>query len=163
MRTDDLLGTEFDWVAVDQTGMIGIFSTAGYGLVPRTALCCADVHGALVDWIGGRAALPAFADLMTFAGNVPVYCFDWVPHSGPYRRVQQPRGLPPIRHDELPEGLREAVVELDLSFGSLEVVAGSEIEIQETGQSGAGQPAPRGESKSKGEEKPQQESEKHSR
>lgn len=130
MRTDPLVGTEFDWVAVDQSGNIGIFSTAGYGAVPRCAIRWRDDYENLIDWIGRRAGLPPFADLMTFTGDIPIYGFDWIPHSGPYRRVQLPRGMPPVRLDELPEELRGAVIELNLSFERLESIAGSAIELQ---------------------------------
>lgn len=122
MRTDDLVGTEFDWVAVDQTGAIGIFLTAGYGPVPIDALSRLEDHEDLIDWIGHHAALPSFV------GDVPIFGFNWVLHSGPYRRIQQPRGFPPMRLEALPEELRGAVVELDLNFERLEFIAGSAIE-----------------------------------
>ena len=115
MRTDDLVGTEYDWVAVDPSGNIGVFSTAGYGPVPKAALCRTTDHESLIGWIGERAELPEFADIITFVGDVPIYGFDWEPHSGPYRRIQQPRGFLPMRLEALPEELRGAVVEIEAS------------------------------------------------
>ena len=123
MRVDSMVGTEFDWMAVDGDGRLGLFSTAGLGPVPEAALEHQSEHAAIVNLVAKLGGLPAWADLLSFCGNVPVFVYDWEHWSGPYRRAQIPAKGGSLKLSDLPEDLRTFVVRLDLSFEeSLEVL-----------------------------------------
>ena len=139
MRTDDLFGTEFDWVAVDRHGKIGIFSTAGSGPVPQIAIQYTGSHKAMIEWIRNRSALPIYADYLTFSGDLPIYVFDWGPHHRYYSRIRSARGDSPLRRSDLPQELHGALVEFDFDF---DVVENPEIGIEgEQTDGGHGYPA----------------------
>ena len=44
-------GIEFEWIAVDQAGYVGVFSTEGYGPSPADALREVDRFDAAIDAI----------------------------------------------------------------------------------------------------------------
>ena len=46
---NDILGLEYDWLAVDQEGHVAVFSTAGGGRAPQAVLENTDVHDAGLD------------------------------------------------------------------------------------------------------------------
>ena len=48
---EDLLGLEFDWLAVDGDGHVALFSTAGGGYAPEEALRDGEAQEAAIDVI----------------------------------------------------------------------------------------------------------------
>jgi len=122
MRRDDMVGTEFDWVAADQSGSVAMFSTAGFGPIPDGVLEQRDHHSSIIENVENLAEILSSADLLTNTGPVPVFVYDWTVNSGPYRRTQSPRSAYPVRVDDLPKQLRPFVVLLDLSFGAAETI-----------------------------------------
>lgn len=82
MRRDDMVGTEFDWVAADQADRIGIFSTAGYGPIPGGILEQRDHHATIIEGIEDLAEIPGWADLLTYTRPVPVFVYVWTLHAG---------------------------------------------------------------------------------
>jgi hypothetical protein len=131
MRRDDMVGTEFDWVAADSMGRIGLFSTSGYGPIPNAVLDQRDQHIAMVETIEDLSMIPDWADLLTYAGNIPVFVYNWTQHSGPYQLAQSPLGGNPLTIGDLPEQFRGLVFHLPISFDSTSTVDGNSIETQE--------------------------------
>src|SRR4051812_42569560 len=52
------LGSEFDWIALDDAECVGFFSTAGFGAIPGWLLAT-DTQEPMEDLIGVLRALPA--------------------------------------------------------------------------------------------------------
>ncbi|MBN8460152.1 MAG: hypothetical protein J0M04_20180 [Verrucomicrobia bacterium] len=127
MRRDDMVGTEFDWVAADQADRIGIFTTAGYGSIPGGILEQRDHHARIIESIEDLAEIPGWADLLTYTGSVPVFVYDWTLHAGPYRRSQSSRGAGSLKLHDLPVQLHPFIVRLDLSFDTAETFDVPEI------------------------------------
>jgi hypothetical protein len=107
-----IIGTEFDWFAVDGDGHIGHFATAGYGPVPAAVLTrMEDVQGlqerVLQLPIIGRAKRRPWAsgDIENWLqlAKRGLFSYDFKSHSGPYRLVATP--AQPLRVTELPEAL----------------------------------------------------------
>jgi len=137
-----MVGTEFDWVAVDRLGQLGIFSTAGYGSIPPGSSDCSEDHAALLEWFIDYAALPKWADLLTYEGDLPAFVYDWEPNTGPYRRAQSPRATRPTTLGDIPGRFRELVHRLDVSFDLSEAIEAATIENQgEHGEGGKASPA----------------------
>jgi hypothetical protein len=97
-----LLGREFDFAFGDEDGHVALFSTAGYGPVPKAALMAKGVEAlpepeqvmlANLSEIGsvqseGRG--PGQCAEWPALGRRGVYVYDWRPHSGPYERIIVP-------------------------------------------------------------------------
>jgi hypothetical protein len=95
-----LLRTGFKWLAVDDRGQVGIFSTACYGPVLSPVM---DHAAKLDDVTGGDLdELPVVGGYHTAAGEGGLaywerkarrglFGFDWLRDIGPYRRVTVPR------------------------------------------------------------------------
>ena len=122
-----MVGTEFDWIGADSSGILGIFSTAGSGPVPPTALERCDDHSKIIQYIRETAGVPTWADLLTYVGEAPIYVYDWEPNLGPYLRTRVPQGAPALTIDSLPVAFTEVVERLNLDFSSSEPVLAESI------------------------------------
>jgi hypothetical protein len=97
------LGDEFDWLAVDSTGAIGFFSTAGCGWIPESVLTNAE---SFRDTLKIVSKLPRLGE-PEYRSNLPVaeskdwlavaargiFAFDWNPYTDQYELVASPHVL----------------------------------------------------------------------
>jgi hypothetical protein len=110
-------GIEFDWLAVDEAGCIGVFSSAGYGPVPAAVMSEAealdDAYDRLADLptVGACTESPQregrYTDWIEKAAR-GMYGLDWQVWNGPYERLTVPSR--PIAVQDLPEDLRRLSV-----------------------------------------------------
>lgn len=121
---EDIRGLEFDWLATDEAGCTGLFTTAGAGYAPNEFLRDTEAHDAAIDEI---LALPA-SSAAKFAPTLPsdlvntwllvaergLYAFDSDPNGGPYHCVAAP--VTPVRLGALPERVGRLVAEIRLGF-----------------------------------------------
>jgi hypothetical protein len=93
-------GFELDWLAIDQAGHVGLFSTGGFGPVPKAvADHLADVEMA-IDLVPTLPILGECIESPSNGGNFEfwiepcrrgLFGFDWGPVlSGPYARITVP-------------------------------------------------------------------------
>ena len=131
---NDLRDIDLPWVAVDAGGRLAVFTTAGEGPVPASALrvsTAAEAAVAQLPIVGGNELLAKYLrpdDFIAFAER-GLYAYDWsdAHRSGSdctrcYELVAKP--LRPVSIGELPEGLRfpfEATVIAGASFGQSRV------------------------------------------
>ncbi|HET9505466.1 MAG TPA: hypothetical protein VFO93_18125 [Hymenobacter sp.] len=89
---NNFCGIEFDWFAIDVTGAIGLFSTGGWGPIPKEVLWHAEQH----QQLSNQFALPNAGTLAIWDdfARYGLYVFDWKPYEGPYLRVAQPLAKP---------------------------------------------------------------------
>lgn len=84
----ELRGLEFDWFAVDESGQVALFATAGCGPIPRQILAVAEQHGEISDQIavegwGSNAVWRSYA-------KVGLFAYDWDDQAQGYARVAVP-------------------------------------------------------------------------
>jgi hypothetical protein len=84
----DIQGIEFDWFAVDRSGCVALFATAGNGPVPASVLVSSDAHCAIGDSItvfgfGSPEVWQSYA-------HAGLYAFDWSNSQSSYIRVAEP-------------------------------------------------------------------------
>lgn len=121
-RPEEILGLEHDWLAVDEAGHVGLFSTAGGGLAPRALLEDAASQEqaisallALPPTCGVRQAPRTAAGLSNTwkeAARRGVYAFDSSVHGGAYRRVGVP--VRPGRVGDFADTLAEVIQRVSL-------------------------------------------------
>ena len=124
------MGFEYDWLAVDADGHIGLFSTAGGGFAPPEFLQDTDAHDTGIEAL--MASPPStrsrfFPDVATGLSNAwkeaaarGLFAFDSDPNGGPYRLVASPEN--PASVTEIPEETRSAASLVKLHtvrFGAL--------------------------------------------
>lgn len=119
---DEIRGIEYDWLASDEEGQVGLFSTAGGGCAPAELLRDTDAHDAAIDAILALPASTAATFAPALAPGLPntwkmvaergLYAFDCDPNGGPYRLVAAP--LAPIRVDSLPASAADVASRLRL-------------------------------------------------
>lgn len=79
------VGGEFDWLAIDKSGCVGMLSTAGFGPVPRTAT---ENREFLIDVLDSLMSLPVVGEAKIIGdpgassdwwevARRGLYCFDW--------------------------------------------------------------------------------------
>ena len=126
------LGAEADWIAVDQSGRLGYFSTAGAGPIPTTFerdMDCEDIfetilalevsgsmnlvgqhEGSLNDWIE--------------VARRGIFAFDWVSEVNCYSLVAKPNNL--LSVSDLNANLRSTVSKffIDVDFRDEHLGAG---------------------------------------
>jgi hypothetical protein len=123
-------GIDLTWVAVDAAGRLAVFTTAGEGPVPPSALqasASAEAAVAALPVVGGTQLLidcPRPDDFIAFAER-GLYAYDWrdahrtaASSSGCYELVALP--LRPVLIGELPKNLRfpfEATIVSSAPFG----------------------------------------------
>jgi hypothetical protein len=112
----DLLGMEWDFLAVDSAGQVAVLSTAGEGPIPAPVLAAReDVELAvaqLQDLLATTSAVPADPDQ---SGNYSewfdlsargLYAYDWTAMTGGYELISAP--AQPAQLELLPEPIRAA-------------------------------------------------------
>jgi hypothetical protein len=122
---------DLPWIAVDVAGRLAVFTSAGEGPVPPSALqgsAAVEAVAAKLSVVGGSKLLinyPRPDDFVSFAER-GLYAYDWcdahrtaAASTGCYELVAVP--LRPVLIGELPEGLRslfEATTIADACFGA---------------------------------------------
>jgi hypothetical protein len=127
---DDVLGFEFDWLATDGTGAVGLFSTAGGGYAPDAFLEDTEAHARAIGAIlalpvMGRADCtrqlrPGFDDTWLRIAERGVYAFDSDPNGGVYWRIAAPHR--PLQLAQLPVEVAEVAARIrfpNLRFAEL--------------------------------------------
>lgn len=118
MKTlEDIDGFEYDWLACDKSGQVGLFSTAGTGYAPEVFLADTEVYDKAIDEI---LKLPVTTSAKTFpkikedlenrwkqASKRGFYGYDTDFNSGDYSLVSIPKN--PIFIEELPVEIAEVV------------------------------------------------------
>ena len=108
------VGLEFDWIAVDASGRVALFSTAGSGYVPPSVLVDADGHDAALAAILETPAVttaaftpqvgPGCVNTWRLVAERGLFAYDSDCVSANYRLVAAPTTARLI--DELPEAAR---------------------------------------------------------
>ena len=103
---EDILGFEYDWLAVDKDGHLGLFSTAGGGRAPQTFLADTDAHDAGLDALMAsppttsarffRQSKTGLDNAWKNAAERGVFAFDSDPSGAPYRLVAAPKAASTI-------------------------------------------------------------------
>ncbi|MFI1996688.1 hypothetical protein [Actinoplanes sp. NPDC020271] len=98
---DDILGTEYDWLAADGDGHVALFSTAGGGYAPEAFLEDTDAHAAAIEVILAHPTTTAarFAPALAAAcentwrqvAERGLFAFDADIDGGPYQLVAAPQ------------------------------------------------------------------------
>src|SRR5690349_431235 len=124
-------GVDVAWVAVDTAGRLAVFTTAGVGPMPASALRALDAAEAAMSplpAVGGRRLLGNYSrpDYFVAFDEIGLFAYDWgdahrtsAGSSGCYDLVAVP--LRPVLVGELPKKLRlpfEATVITSSSFGA---------------------------------------------
>ncbi|HEX2903364.1 MAG TPA: hypothetical protein VHO01_07885 [Jatrophihabitans sp.] len=131
-------GEEFDFVAEDHRGALGIFSTAGSGKLPVQPDGWTKATRELIEYIhsmpsSGRAigrsprtTTGNYADFYRYSER-GFYAFDWRLNNGPYERLSMPEVEAPI--SGLPSELRWVVVSLNwIEFNAMPNFSFDEVE-----------------------------------
>jgi hypothetical protein len=119
----DVLGLEYDWLGMDATSRVALFSTAGGSHAPPAFLLDPDAHERAIDAV---LAMPP-CTTARFAPELPpnrvntwklaaergLFAYDGDVHGGPYRLVAAP--WVPVQFDQLPAGVRLVVQGLRFS------------------------------------------------
>jgi hypothetical protein len=94
-----LRGLEFDFLAVDGAGHLGVLSSAGYGPIPVEVLERADLEAERIETIQEWPHTGGFVTVGEREGDLSywtslsergLYCFDWKHWSGRYLAVSRP-------------------------------------------------------------------------
>lgn len=103
---EELEGREFDWFAIDSEGNIGLFSTAGEGVIPSEVMEAYSEH----DKISEQLESPNWgsSEVWSDYSALGLYVYDWSLHGGPYKKERAPSK---VMNTELKQKL--------LSLGSL--------------------------------------------
>lgn len=136
---NELLGSEWDWLACDAEGAVALFCTAGGGYTPPAFLENTDAHDAAIDAL---FALPVtteatFVDAEEGYPQVRngalrgVYMYDADMFRGPYRRIATPNK--PAKLRDLPREIRDVAIRLGhIRFDDLSVITRALIEHEAT-------------------------------
>ena len=86
--TSKIKGVEFDWFAVDSSGCLALFATAGAGFIPPTVSVRFHEHTAMSDMLPS----PRWGSLMVWDdySEVGLYVYDWVLSYDSYTRLRTP-------------------------------------------------------------------------
>jgi len=106
---EDIEGYEYDWIACDEDGFVGMFSTAGGGYAPVAYLAETDLHQEAVDEVLRRDKVTSADMSPSVAEGLQnpwkelaergVFSYDADYTGEPYRLVGVPTA--PVRLDEL--------------------------------------------------------------
>jgi hypothetical protein len=88
---DKFLGSEFDWFALDDAGVIGLFSTAGFGEIPVEVMWHEAAHRAIAE----QLPVPNYGSsgIWQDYGRQGLFAFDWQHWNGPYLKVAAPSAV----------------------------------------------------------------------
>lgn len=86
----EIVGVEFDWLAIDREGRLALFATAGSGMAPRSAMDASESLDAALSLI----KTPNWGSLQVWDdyASVGLYVYDWDVSMGVYRRLRTPAG-----------------------------------------------------------------------
>ncbi|MCH2093320.1 hypothetical protein IAE60_00345 [Pseudoxanthomonas mexicana] len=86
----EIVGFEFDWLAIDKEGRLALFSTAGSGMAPKSAIDARESLDAVLSLI----ETPNWGTVHVWDdyASVGLYVYDWDLSSGVYRRLRVPAG-----------------------------------------------------------------------
>lgn len=131
---DDIRGFEYDWLAMDQGGLVAFFSTAGGGYAPDAFLRDIESHDCAIEalLVGSATTMAKFAPKVApglkntwlLAAERGLYAFDADPLGGPYRLVAAP--LEPTSVNALPPDVASIVRRVPLptiNFGDLNEIS----------------------------------------
>jgi hypothetical protein len=129
----EIQGFEYDWLACDAEGHVGLFATAGGSYAPAAFLQDTEAFEAAIQMI---LTLPILAEPVFAPALVPksdntwtemalrgVFGFDGTPNGGPYEQLSVPAR--PIRLSDLPEPAANIVARIvlhNVSFSTASVV-----------------------------------------
>lgn len=139
MSIDDLAGIDYAWIAIDDDGHVGVFTSAGAGPIPRWFAngrsWCDEVFDAVASLpLRGTFRLEV-PDAATTAGlqdwkhwaEVGLFAFDWADvhrrtaeHTRCYELIATPTD--PIGARTMPAKLREQPVLTGISFAKTRLV-----------------------------------------
>ena len=143
---EDIAGLEYDWLAVDAEGLVGLLSTAGGGYAPDAFLADIDAFDAAIAMI---LSLPTCTTTATCSRELPaarantwklmaergLFAFDSDPHAGPYRLIAAPHR--PVSLEDLPPMVRGVAGRVVLSTVASRVaraISERDIRQQESGR-----------------------------
>ncbi len=114
-------GTEYDWMAVDEVGAVGYFSTAGIGPVPEICIRHETLFEDAFELIVREAKRCEYEQFSGFDASIStwgdvarrgVFGFDWETGTSRFALVTKP--LSPIKLDSLRGRLYEETKEIRL-------------------------------------------------
>jgi hypothetical protein len=122
----EIEGREFDWFAMDRTGRVAMFATAGAGTVPEMVLADYLAHDRVseafpVEHFGSERVWDAYARL-------GLYVYDWDHGKCVYRRLREPTATLPEHFGELFRGL-SSLPRFDFDFEARAVIDGVDGEM----------------------------------
>jgi len=88
VRFPERAGEEFDWFAVDETGHVAVFATAGSGPVPAQVPTEASLH----DAVGNRIEVSGWGtnEIWCSYAKVGLFAYEWDERRNCYSRVAEP-------------------------------------------------------------------------
>ena len=86
----EIVGVEFDWLAIDREGRLALFATAGSGMAPRSAVDASVSLDAVLSLI----EVPNWGSPQVWDdyASVGLYVYDWDLSTDVYRRLRAPVG-----------------------------------------------------------------------
>jgi hypothetical protein len=111
-------GLEFDWFALDATGRIGLFSSAGFGPVPASVQLHFQEHDRTAFQIDWRVL-----QMEQACAELGLFLFDWQHWKGPYLKLAEPAA-------EIQAAFRHQILQIpDLMVFPLSFAAAKSIEV----------------------------------
>lgn len=85
---------DLSWFAIDPTGHLGVFLSAGFGAIPISVLKYPDLHKAVYERIFGYSDTES-RDIVDIASAIGCYIYDWdgpiwLDEMIPYTRIHFP-------------------------------------------------------------------------
>jgi hypothetical protein len=84
----DIEGIEFDWFAIDQSGNVALFATAGAGFVPPYVFANREHYEEISEGI--EASHWGSKEVWNDYATLGLYVYDWKLPNGPYRQERKP-------------------------------------------------------------------------
>jgi hypothetical protein len=103
VRDSEVWGIEFDWFAVDRSGRVALFASAGSGQVPPQAVALDSRYEHLFTHL----SIPHGRDTWRRAVDAGLFAYDCSINGGPYRLEGSPSI--PITAEQLPPEHRRTV------------------------------------------------------
>jgi hypothetical protein len=93
MTRSDLIGSEFDWYAIDRDGFIAVFCSAGWGPVPEVVFDHLEGQKSIGSEIKiSNVPVPdiEFKATSSLLSEKGIFGYNWLNTFGPYRSFSQP-------------------------------------------------------------------------